>query len=100
MLQKRLSNPIIKDWFSGKWKLYNECNILYTDPKGNTVERRPDRVMSDGTQTIVIDFKFGRPRQEYYDQVREYMQLLISMGNQNVRGYLWFVYSNIIEEVK
>ena len=63
-------------------------------------ERRPDRVMTDGQRTIVVDFKFGHPRDEYLFQVREYMQLLADMGHHNVEGYLWYVYSNKIQEVK
>ena len=66
---------------------------------GNVIERRPDRVMYDGEQMTVVDFKFGKPHDDYHDQVREYMQLLRAMGYTKVRGYLWFVYSNNIEEV-
>ena len=53
----------------------------------------------NGKEAIVIDFKFGNPREEYKDQVGLYMQLLRDMGHKDVKGYLWFVYSNKIEEV-
>lgn len=96
MIRKRLSNPRVADWFSPKWRLYNECTILLPDGQ----ERRPDRVMTNGGHTIVIDFKFGREHSEYHDQVREYMDLLRGMGHRNVQGFLWFVYSNQIIEVK
>lgn len=99
LLRKRLEDPRIEDWFSGKWTLYNECSILFTDADGHVVERRPDRVMSDGKQMVVVDFKFGRPRAEYQDQVREYMRLLQQMGHTQVEGYLWYVYSNKIDTV-
>ncbi len=99
MLRKRLEHPQVADWFSARWTLFNECTILSVDADGHAVERRPDRVMTDGTQWIVVDFKFGRPRDEYHSQVREYMQLLGQMGHTNVRGYLWYVYSNKIESV-
>ena len=56
--------------------------------------------MTDGKEWIVVDFKFGTPQPEYHDQVREYMQLLSTMGHQNVTGYLWYIYSNQIEEVR
>jgi hypothetical protein len=49
---------------------------------------------------VVVDFKFGRPNPDYHDQVRQYMQLIEAMGHKNVQGFLWYVYSNIIEEVK
>lgn len=100
MLRKRLSSQQVSDWFSAKWTLFNECTILSIDKETDTlIERRPDRVMYDGNEMIVVDFKFGRPRNEYHEQVREYMSLLNNMGYNNVRGYLWFVYSNSIEEV-
>lgn len=99
MLAKRLNDPHVAEWFSDRWTLFNECTILTTDDAtGKVVERRPDRVMTDGSQTIVVDFKFGRPRDEYKTQVREYMSLLSAMGHNNISGYLWFVYSNKIEK--
>jgi ATP-dependent exoDNAse (exonuclease V) beta subunit len=99
MLQKRLNESRIKDWFSNRWKLFNECSILRLNEQGVVEERRPDRVMTDGKETHVVDFKFGRPKPEYQEQVREYMQLLQQMGHPNVKGWLWYVYSNKIEEV-
>jgi len=96
MIRKRIASPRVAEWFSDQWRLYNECTILLP----NGVERRPDRVQTNGQQTIVIDFKFGHERQEYHEQVNEYMALLREMGHRNVKGYLWFVYSNQIIEVK
>lgn len=101
MLQKRLADPRVKEWFAPKWRLFNECSILHIDPNTHqVVGHRPDRVMTDGQEWIVVDYKFGHPRPEYHDQVAQYMHLLNQMGHQHVRGYLWFVYANRIEEVK
>ncbi|MBR0263342.1 MAG: UvrD-helicase domain-containing protein [Prevotella sp.] len=99
MLKKRLEHPRVRDWFSKRWTLFNECTILSVED-GQVKERRPDRVMTDGQEWIVVDFKFGSPKPEYHDQVREYMQLLASMGHHHITGYLWYVYSNRIEEIK
>ena len=108
MLQKRLKDPRVADWFSNRWRLYNECSILsinhsasncLQDKDGEVCQHRPDRVMTDGHRWIVVDFKFGTPKSEYHDQVRQYMSLLADMGHQNISGYLWYVYSNRIEEV-
>ena len=99
MLKKRLEHPRVRDWFSDRWTLFNECTILSVED-GQLHERRPDRVMTDGHEWIIVDFKFGAPHPEYHDQVREYMQLLASMSHQHISGYLWYVYSNRIEEVK
>ena len=99
MLKKRLEDKRVRNWFSDGWQLFNECSILRLDEHGELVERRPDRVITNGTETHIIDFKFGRPHAEYHDQVSEYMQLLRSMGMPDVKGWLWYVYSNRIEEV-
>ena len=99
MLRKRLQDPRVADWFSPHWTLFNECTIL-TMEDGEVKERRPDRVMTDGSNWVVVDFKFGSPKPEYYNQVREYMALIKTMQPEAaVNGYLWFVYSNKIEEV-
>lgn len=101
LIRKRLADPRIADWFSDRWEILNECTILSTDPlTNNVIERRPDRVMKKDDEVIVVDFKFGHPRDEYHQQVREYITLLRQMGHKNVSGYLWYVYSNKITEVK
>ena len=101
LISRRLSHPRVAEWFAPHWTLFNECTILSIDPaSGQVRERRPDRVMTDGERTIVVDFKFGQPRDEYLYQVREYMQLLTDMGHTRVEGFLWYVYSNQIQEVK
>ncbi len=98
MLQKRLSDTRVADWFSDRWTLFNECSILSVED-GQVCQHRPDRVMTDGHNWIVVDFKFGSPKPEYHDQVRHYKNLLADMGHKNIHGYLWYVYSNKIEEV-
>ena len=102
MLHKRFSNRQVADWFSSRWTLFNECTILDYDAATDTVrEHRPDRVMKDEKtgEVVIVDFKFGSPRPEYVEQVNRYKALTQNMGYHNVKGYLWFVYSNRIEEV-
>ena len=100
MLARRFENPQVASWFAPGWTLFNECSIISVTPEGEVRKLRPDRVMTDGQQMIVVDFKFGRRNQEYHDQVKQYMDLLCQMGHTNVKGYLWYVYNNQIEEVR
>lgn len=88
--------PGAKEWFSGNYFLLNEASILYRDG-GILQTRRPDRVMitPDG-RAIVVDFKFGREKEDYMHQVQEYMDLLRKMGHPNVEGHIWYVYTNRI----
>ena len=101
MLNKRFADKRVKEWFSDGWQLFNECSILSIDPVTNAVvTHRPDRVITNGEEMRVIDFKFGKPKEEHHAQVASYMALLETMGYKRVSGYLWYVYSNKIEEVK
>ena len=52
--------------------------------------------MTDGKEMIVVDYKFGSPKEEHKAQVKEYMDLLYEMGHQNITGYLWYLFSNKI----
>ena len=86
---KAFSMPEIQDWYSGRWQLFNECAIIYKED-GVLQTRRPDRVMMQDGQVVVVDFKFGKPNKKYNKQVQGYMQLLTKMGYGNIRGYLWY----------
>ena len=100
MLRKRLASPRVADWYSGKWEVFNECTILSLDSStGLVIEKRPDRVMRNGDEVIVVDFKFGKENDDYRKQVRFYMEKLEEMGYNNVKGVLWYVYANKFVEV-
>lgn len=99
-ITKSLEAPLPKDWFSGEWVVCNERNILSRDADGSMHVRRPDRVMTKGKKMVVVDFKFGTARKEHEQQVAEYCQLLRKMGCPDVKGYLWYVFTNAITEVE
>ncbi len=96
-----LRHEQVRDWYSGHYRLFNECNILVPDPTTGRLEtRRPDRVMMSEDRIIIVDFKFGKPNEEYHSQVAEYMRILQDMYPQHkVEGWLWYVYRNKVERV-
>lgn len=96
LVERALSNPKSTEWFNGTYRLYNECTIL---SRKKNEARRPDRVMIKDDEAVVVDYKFGREKESYDEQVKEYMELLMEMGYRNVTGYLWYVYRNNIKPV-
>ena len=105
-LTNRLKFVENRGWFDHSWTLKNECEILYRDKEGNYKTCRPDRVMIQGKQAIVVDYKSGKYRsldtktsKDYHEQVREYMQHLQSMGYEKTEGYLWYIDAEVIEPV-
>lgn len=98
IVQKAFAAPDVQDWYSGNWKLFNECSIIYRED-GNLNLRRPDRVMMKDDRVLVIDFKFGKQLKKHKQQIQEYVDLLSRMGYNNMEGYLWYVDDNLIEKV-
>ena len=99
LLKKTMENKQVREWFAPHWTLHNECAIIFKDENNKTVVKRPDRVISDENQTIVIDFKFGKPHSIHKEQVETYIRILRDMGHENVKGYLWYVNENNVVNV-
>ena len=100
LTEKALNQPEVQEWFDGTKELFNECTILYKNNEGELLTKRPDRVMVTGKDAIIVDFKFGQRREEYVRQVQEYKDLMLQMGYLHIKGYLWYVFDQIIEEIK
>lgn len=101
LLRRGMENPVVAEWFSGRYKVFNECSIVEPHPTTHHAHtQRPDRVMIDGKDIVVVDFKFGAPKQGHIDQVEHYMALLRDIyPDCNVRGYLWYVYQYVIKAI-
>ena len=94
-------NEQTREWFSPKWRVLNEQNILFplNAEKGKRFER-PDRVICDGETTIVIDYKTGGMKTlGHLTQVQDYVKLLQSMGYPNPKGYVWYLKFNEVVPV-
>lgn len=100
LTERAFSLPQIKDWYSGNWQLFNECEIIWQE-NGELRARRPDRVMMRNGEIVVVDFKFGKPNKKYNMQVQGYMQLLARMGypSKDIKGFLWYVEEGMIEKI-
>lgn len=92
-IREGFGNPLVASWFSKENIVYNECGIAGIDKeKGRPQVLRPDRVVMNGNDITVIDYKFGHPSRLYYDQVKDYMNFMKQMYPQhNVQGYLWYI---------
>lgn len=99
LARRALNHPAVASWYDGSAQLYNECAIIYTDEEGQLQTRRPDRVMVFNDKVTVVDFKFGKKKDAYRQQVHDYMDLLSDMGYEHIEGYLWYVYTNELEQV-
>lgn len=95
-LTEILSQPEISDWYSGKYTILNETQLLHP----NTGFSRPDRVMIGPDEVIVADYKFGELEEaKYIRQVQRYVKPIQEMGYQNVKGFVFYVKSGKVVQV-
>ena len=90
-IKNTIENSGKKEWFSGDYKVYNECTILLKE-KGEVVTRRPDKVLVKNEDAIVIDYKFGEPHPEHQKQMNQYVSLMKRMGYKNTEGHIWYIF--------
>lgn len=93
LISKLLNHPIASEWFDGQWHILREETVLIPTTDG-IVERRMDRMMWLGNRAIILDYKFGIFKDEYPQQVRDYMQVARLMGFTDIQGYLWMAFQN------
>ncbi len=60
---------------------------------------RIDRLVRKGDVWYIIDFKTGAPKSADQHQVRKYMEILESMGHNNLRGVLIYLDPIAVKEV-
>ena len=83
-----LNKPEIKPLFTEGLILKTEADILLTD--GTWL--RPDRVIINGRQATVIDFKTGKEKPEHQEQLAQYAYKLREMGYEGVEERLVYVH--------
>ena len=94
LLEKRItSHP---EFFNPEALARNEVELI--NASGEAL--RPDRVIIQGNQVTIVDYKFGKPQDEYKDQVGGYMDLYRQLGYKDIRGFLWYVYTDKVVEVE
>lgn len=96
LLKNYLSDPLVSKWYSGDYKVLNEVQIL--QPNGTFV--RPDRVMINNEEVIVIDYKFGeKENKKYIRQIKYYAEQIRKMGYTNVKGYICYITLGKVVEI-
>jgi len=87
--------PETDNWFALDARVLNETTILI--PTGE--QYRPDRVVIQGNEATIVDYKFGdKESKTYLQQVKQYMELITDMGYQT-SGYVCYVSLKKVERV-
>lgn len=98
LLSNRLESAVARGWFAEGAKVYNEAELIDTD--GNVY--RPDRVeiRGNGSEVLIIDYKFGAHHSSYKRQISRYADMWRKMGYSKVSAALWYVPTDEVETVE
>ena len=100
-IKERIERLFEKSLFSGffdrkeKRKVFIEKDFM--DISGDIL--RPDRIIVDEDNIIIIDFKTGLKNPGYAQQIRRYMKLAEKFFGKKSVGYLSYIDDNLIEKV-
>lgn len=95
-LKQLLSVPLISSWFEEGWEVRTEVPVIL--PGGE--ESRFDRLLINNTKAVVIDFKTGVTAKADQHQVLAYMDVLRNMNFTEVEGYVLYVRTGEVVEVR
>lgn len=94
-LEHLFQDSLFASWFGTKGILLAEQGILLPGGK----QKRPDRIILNDNETVIVDFKTGEAKSSYVNQVREYMSLVAKLSQKPTKGYLCYLETGVIEEV-
>lgn len=95
LVEELLKNEVIAAWFEKNWEVRTEVPILL--PGGE--ESRIDRLMTNGQQAVVVDFKTGNQSKSDSQQVNSYLETLRKMNFKDVRGYLLYTKTGEVVQI-
>lgn len=91
-----LNHPELKAIFEKSTESIIEKNIIDADGKLH----RPDRILIDGEGVTILDYKFTLEQSDkHIEQILNYKDLLLQMGFQKVKTYLFYAVTQELKEV-
>jgi ATP-dependent exoDNAse (exonuclease V) beta subunit len=88
MLTDVVDHPVLKPFFSDAYTVWNERDILI--PESENI--RPDRLMENENEMVLIDYKTGKPKNEDRQQIEHYKHVVYQVfKNKKVKTYLVYI---------
>ncbi|MDQ3191098.1 MAG: UvrD-helicase domain-containing protein [Bacteroidota bacterium] len=95
-IREIIFHPTIALWFSADLNVKNEKDILLQDG----TSYRPDKVIIQDKNAVIIDFKTGKKNLEKHKkQLEKYQSALMEMGFTGIQKYLIYTEEVIVEQV-
>jgi ATP-dependent exoDNAse (exonuclease V) beta subunit len=91
ILEQVISHPLLKEYYSDRVTVRAEQEILF--PDGRIL--RPDRLVEDGKDIVIIEYKTGKKQDSYKEQLKQYEAALHDMGYGSVIKYLVYLHDPV-----
>jgi len=92
-----LNDNNVSEWFKHGGNIKIEAEIITDDPDKPVI--RPDRVLIDGKNIKLLDYKTGKEKDDDKKQLQEYTKILKHAGYDNVETYLYYLENKKIVRV-
>ena len=88
MLTDLVDHPVLKPFFRDFYTVWNERDILIPDSENI----RPDRLMENEHEMVLIDYKTGKPKNEDRQQIEHYKNVVSQVFKyKKVKTYLVYI---------
>ncbi|MEO0303838.1 MAG: UvrD-helicase domain-containing protein [candidate division WOR-3 bacterium] len=94
LLKNIIKDSILSKFFKQELKVFNEKDICF---EGKIL--RPDRIVFDGNNCYIVDYKTGLEQKSHVEQIKEYMRFFKNK-NFEIKGFLVYVDSMKTIEVE
>ncbi len=95
LLQNMIQRAGAEQWFGSQWKVLNEAGIML---KETGDELRPDRIVYNDTQVVIIDFKFAKPDKKHHKQVAQYAGIVSQIfPDKEISAYLLYETGTLVQ---
>ena len=99
ILNKVVQHEELKPFFSEGAIIKNETELITLD-NGNKIIQRPDRVVINGNELVIIDYKTGAKSNSHALQIQQYANYFNKLGYEKIRKILVYLNEDIeIENV-
>lgn len=86
-----VTHKVIKDYYNSKYTIYNERDIILK----NGVVLRPDRLVVQGNEVVIIDYKTGNEDKNHEQQLQLYQDALETMNFKIIKKILIYINQDI-----
>jgi len=88
LLLKVINHPSLNSFFKNEYKVWNERDILIP----NEENIRPDRLMENRDEMILIDYKTGKSKEVDQDQIEHYKKIIGQVfSGKKIKSYLVYI---------